>query len=161
MYSQSVALIAIIMSNQEQVIESLRARGYRLTPQRLLVLSIIAEGGGHMGVDEVFQRAKAAYPYMDIATVYRNLHLLKGLGVVTEVAIGDRLHYELTDPNGHHHHMVCRVCRGAFNLSPHYLEEFRQVLTRDFGFEPDLDHFAVSGVCASCHAAGGEAQGAG
>ncbi len=105
-----------------------------------------------MGVDEVFKRAKEAYPYMDVATVYRTLHLFRNLGVVTEVAIGDRLHYELTDPAGRHHHMVCRVCNGAFNLSPHYLEEFRTTLARDFGFEPDLEHFAVSGICAACKA---------
>ena len=134
----------------EQAVEMLRQQGYRLTPQRLLVLSIVGNGGGHMGVDEVFRLAREAYPYMDIATVYRTLHLYKKLGVVTEVAIGDRLHYELTDPNGKHHHMVCQGCHGAFNLSPHYLEEFRSTLINEFGFEPDLDHFAVMGTCVNC-----------
>ena len=136
--------------NQQQVLEALRNQGYRLTPQRLIVLSIVTGGDGHMGVDEIFQQAKEAYPYMDVATVYRTLHLFRKLGVVTEVAIGDRLHYELTDPRGAHHHMVCRVCNGAFDLSPHYLEEFRNTLTQEFGFEPDLEHFAISGVCGRC-----------
>ena len=138
------------MINHESAIETLRLKGHRLTPQRLIVLSTIASGDGHMGVDEVFRAAKKAYPYMDIATVYRTLHLFKDLGVVTEVAIGDRLHFELTDPDGHHHHMVCRGCNGAFNLSPHYLAEFRSTLNKEFGFEPDLEHFAVTGVCANC-----------
>jgi Fur family transcriptional regulator, ferric uptake regulator len=138
------------MSKHEQAVDTLRQQGYRLTPQRLLVLSIVSEGGDHMGVDEVFRRAQEAYPYMDIATVYRTLHLFKKLGVVTEVAIGDRLHYELKDPGSHHHHMVCQECHGAFNLSPHYLEEFRSILITEFGFEPDLDHFAITGVCANC-----------
>ena len=84
--------------NSQQAIEALREQGYRLTPQRLLVLQIVGGGEGHMGVDEVFRRAKEAYPFMDIATVYRTLHLFKRLGVMTEVAIGDRLHYELTGP---------------------------------------------------------------
>jgi Fur family ferric uptake transcriptional regulator len=136
--------------DHQQAVEALRDQGYRLTPQRLIVLAIVANGVGHMGVDEIFQQAKEAYPYMDVATVYRTLHLFRNLGVVTEVAIGDRLHYELTDPHGGHHHMVCRVCNGAFNLSPHYLEEFRTALSQEFGFEPDLEHFAVSGVCAGC-----------
>ena len=138
------------MIKHEKVIETLRLKGHRLTPQRMIVLSTIASGDGHMGVDEVFQASKKAYPYMDIATVYRTLNLFKGLGVVTEVAIGDRLHFELTDPDGHHHHMVCRACNSAFNLSPHYLSEFRETLNREFGFEPDLEHFAVTGVCAGC-----------
>ena len=138
------------MIKHEQVIETLRLKGHRLTPQRMIVLSTITSGEGHMGVDEVFQAAKKAYPYMDIATVYRTLNLFKGLGVVTEVAIGDRLHFELTDPDGHHNHMVCRSCNGAFNLSPHYLAEFRKTLNKEFGFEPDLEHFAVTVVCAGC-----------
>ena len=138
--------------NSQQAIEALREQGYRLTPQRLLVLQIVGGGEGHMGVDEVFRRAKEAYPYMDIATVYRTLHLFKRLGVMTEVAIGERLHYELTDPAGRHHHMVCQVCHGAFNLSPHYLEEFRDTLVNEFGFEPDLEHFTISGVCSGCGA---------
>jgi Fur family ferric uptake transcriptional regulator len=150
MFPQTIAIGIDRMSSQQEAVDTLRERGYRLTPQRLLVLNIVAQGGGHMGVDEVFRRAKEAYPYMDIATVYRTLHLLKRLGVVTEVAIGDRLHYELTDPNGRHHHMVCQVCQGAFNLSPHYLEEFRDTLVREFGFAPDLEHFAVSGTCSGC-----------
>lgn len=138
------------MSSHSQALETLRELGYRLTPQRMLILAAVAEADGHMGVDEVHRRAKEAYPYMDIATIYRTLHLLKKVGVVTEVAIGDRMHYELTDPHGKHHHMVCRLCHGAFNLSPHYLEEFHSTLVSEFGFEPDLEHFAISGVCASC-----------
>ena len=140
------------MIRYEQAIEVLRDKGYRPTPQRLIVLSIVAQGSGHMGVDEVFRLAKEAYPYMDIATVYRTLHLYRNLGVVTEVAIGDRLHYELTDPSGHHHHMVCTVCNGAYDLNPHYLEQFRKTLVQEFGFEPDLEHFAIGGVCAGCRA---------
>ncbi len=161
MLLQAFALTLIRMNRQqpalspshEKAVESLRGQGSRLTPQRLLVLSIVAEGGGHMGVDEVFRRAKEAYPYMDIATVYRTLHLLKKLDVVTEVAIGDRLHFELTDPDGRHHHMVCQVCHGAFNLGPHYLEEFRLTLLQEFGFEPDLEHFTVAGTCSDCQSA--------
>ena len=130
----------------------LRLQGHRITPQRVLVLSVVAEGDGHMGVDEVFRRAKEAHQYMDLATVYRTLRLFRDAGVVTEVEIGDRLHYELTMPGDLHHHMVCRQCSGAYNLNPHYLEEFRETLVREFGFVPDLEHFSVSGVCAECQA---------
>lgn len=136
--------------HHERALEKLRLQGHRLTPQRLLVLSVMAEGHQHMGVDEVFRKAREAYQFMDIATVYRTLRLFRDAGVVTEVEIGDRLHYELAMPDERHHHMVCRVCSGAFNLSPHYLSEFRKTLVDDFGFLPDLEHFSVSGVCAGC-----------
>ena len=138
------------MARHSEMLDSVRAHGLRLTPQRLIILSAIADGEGHMNVDEVYRRAKLAYPYMDIATVYRTLHLFKKLRLVTEVGMGDRLHYELTDPNTRHHHMVCQVCGKAFNLSPTYLDEFRTRLNSEFGFEPDLDNFTVSGVCSEC-----------
>lgn len=138
------------MPRQSQALKNLRDKGVRLTPQRMLILSAVANGEGHMGVDEILRKAKESYPYIDIATVYRTLHLFTKVGVVTEVAMGDRLHFELTDPDSPHHHMVCKKCGSAFDLSPHYLEEFRQALVREFGFEPDLDNFTITGTCASC-----------
>ena len=70
------------MPNYEQSLQALRESGHRMTPQRLLVLGIVAEGVSHMGVDEVYRQARAAYPYMDLATVYRTLRLFKQVGVV-------------------------------------------------------------------------------
>ena len=138
------------MTRYREILETVKAQGLRLTPQRLIILSAIAEGQGHMNVDEVFRRAREAYPYMDIATVYRTLHLFKKLRLVTEVGMGDRLRYELTDPDARHNHMVCQACGRAFNLSPSYLDEFRSRLSNEFGFEPDLDNFTVTGICSSC-----------
>ena len=145
------------MNTYNEILDMVRSQGLRLTPQRLIILSTIAEGEGHMNVDEVYRRAKVAYPYMDIATVYRTLHLFKKLRLVTEVGMGDRLHYELTDPNARHHHMVCQDCGKAFNLSPSYLDEFRSKLVEEFGFEPDLDNFTVAGICSVCQSVSADA----
>jgi Fe2+ or Zn2+ uptake regulation protein len=138
------------MSKDQPVIQRLKKMGVRLTPQRLLILDIVSRGDQHLGVEEIFRGAQGLYPYIDIATVYRTLHLFKKLDVVTEVAIGDKLHFELTDPGSRHHHMVCKGCGGAFNLDPDYLDEFRDTLLREFSFEPDLDNFTITGTCALC-----------
>ena len=144
--------------HHEQALEMLRRQGHRITPQRVLLLSVVAENGGHVSVDEVFRQAKEAHNYMDLATVYRTLRLFRDAGIVTEVEIGDRLHYELTLPWELHHHMVCRDCKGAYNLSPHYLEGFRETLVREFGFVPDIEHFSITGVCSGCQEREGEAD---
>jgi len=138
------------MPHHTELLELLRERGLRLTPQRLFILSAIADGEGHLGVDEVYRKVRESYPYIDIATVYRTIHLLKKMGLVTEVGIGDRLHYELTDPNRRHHHLVCASCENAFDLDPSYVEEFRQTLSTRYNFEPDFENFTVSGLCAGC-----------
>jgi len=138
------------MTRRDQAIATLRGKGCRLTPQRLIILSTLSEADGHMDVSAVLRRSRKSYPYMDTATVYRTLHLFKSMGVVTEVAMGDRRCFELTDPQGKHHHMVCRVCGGAFDLSPGYLDAFGAKLVGEFGFTPDLDNFTITGVCAAC-----------
>ena len=132
------------------LVDALRSVGARITPQRLVVLDVITSQGGHLPVDEVYQRAKEFYPYMDIATVYRTLQLFKTLGVVTEVAMGDRRRFEHVDPNGRHYHMVCRVCDEAFDLDPHYLEELRSTLQERFEFAADVEHLTITGACAAC-----------
>ena len=66
--------------------------------------------------------------------------------MVTEVETGGRLHYEMTLPDDRHHRMVRQIHRGAFNLSPCYLPEFREILVREFGFIPGLGCFSKAGV---------------
>ena len=102
------------VTRYQDILETVKSNGLRLTPQRLIILSAIAEGEGHMNVDEVYRRAKLAYPYMDIATVYRTLHLFKKLRLVTEVGMGDRL--------------ALRADRPRCQAPPHGVPEMREGL---------------------------------
>jgi Fur family ferric uptake transcriptional regulator len=139
------------MSGHTKVLESLKASGHRITAQRLLVLSALAHQPTHVSVEEIMQDVRQSYPYIDVATIYRTLQWLKDLHLVTEFHVGGAARFELNDPDREpHHHMVCRVCGEAFNLPPQYLEEFQATLKREFGFEPDVAHFAIAGRCAKC-----------
>ncbi len=138
------------MSGHDSAIDRLRTQGYRMTPQRLSVLDIVAGRSGHVGADEVWNRVKMQHPYVDLATVYRTLQLLKRVGVVTEVVIGNKLHFELTDQLNRHHHMVCSHCDAVQTLSPAYLDELSQRLQLEFGFTPDLENFTIGGTCDKC-----------
>ena len=142
----------VSVSHHDSIVDALRKAGIRLTPQRLLVLQAIAESPGHVDAEAIHRSARKTYPYIDIATVYRTLQMLKRLNLVTEVGLGSRLHYELAIGGTRHHHMVCDECGGAFDLSPAYLGEFRATLKREFGFEPKLNNFSITGICASCAA---------
>ncbi len=142
------------MARQTKVLDLLKEQGYRLTPQRVLVLQALAEREGHVGVEEILHRVQADYPYIDVATVYRTLQLLKRHHLVTEIEVGGTSRYEFADGAGHHH-LVCRVCGRTSDLSPSYLLELRDRLVREFGFQPDLEHRALTGRCAECEAKGG------
>ena len=143
------------MSERTDALEALRATGTRLTPQRVMILQAMVDAQTHLTADEIHGRVHPVYPYMDLATVYRTLQLFKRLHIVTEIDLRDGpAQYELAGA-GRHHHMVCRVCRGTFDLSPHYLDEFRGALMTAFGFEPDLHSFTITGICAACRSDAG------
>ena len=94
------------MKKSGDLIGRLRGQGFRMTPQRMMILSAIEAGNGHICAEEIYAQVAAKYPHVNISTVYRTLELLKKLGLVIETDLGDgRLRYHSTD-KGHHHHLV-------------------------------------------------------
>ena len=127
------------MIKHEQAIETLRLKGHRLTPQRLIVLSIIASSDGHMGVDEVFQAAKKAYPYMDIATVYRTVRLFEEAGILDRHDFGDgRARYE-PSPEAHHDHLIDVETGKVIEFVDPELEQLQKAIAEKLGFRL-VDH---------------------
>ena len=97
--------------------EILKDKGYRLTPQRLMVLETLHEAEGHISAPAIFARVQAKYPYVNKSTVYRALQLLKDLDLVTETKLGeDTLYYHHAE-KGHHHHLICEQCGKAVEIS--------------------------------------------
>ena len=103
-------------------------------------------------MDEIAQKVRSVYPNVDLTTIYRTLQLLKRLHMVTEIDLGGAIRYEFHE-GGAHHRLVCRACGGSADLRPGYLESFSASLGRDYGFELDLEHFKIIGLCARCMAA--------
>ena len=137
-------------SGHGTIIDSLREVGYRLTPQRMLIVSIIHDAKGHVSAEEVHQRVKQLYPFVDISTVYRTLQLLKRLRIVTETDLGGgSVRYELSQEE-RHHHLVCRQCGKTFALDDAVIEPLRSNLMDAHGFAADMEHFAIFGRCRAC-----------
>ena len=64
--------------------EMLRKRGYRLAPQRFMILSVIQEAEEHLSIDQIAERVQKQNPYVSLSTIYRTLELLRELGLVRE-----------------------------------------------------------------------------
>jgi len=138
------------MTGHATIAQSLREEGYRLTPQRMMILAIIYDSQGHLSAEEIHQRVRQQYPFVDISTVYRTLNLLKKLRFITETDLGDEcVRYELVD-KGRHHHLICRQCGASFALEHELLAPLAPRLLEKYGFAADLDHFAIFGLCANC-----------
>src|SRR5512142_1391940 len=91
------------------IAQDLREHGHRLTPQRLAILQILDEDGGHMSPTTIYERAVQRLPGLTEATVYRTLDFLVQNRLALVAHIGDgHLVYESARRN--HHHLICREC---------------------------------------------------
>ena len=119
------------MEQPWNIADALKKQGYRLTPQRLMVVSAIENSEDHISADEVYSQVVIRYPNVNISTVYRTLELLKRLGLVTETDLGGgRFRYHPAD-RGRHHHLVCRECGAVVDLDESLLAPLAEALRRE------------------------------
>jgi Fur family ferric uptake transcriptional regulator len=128
---------------------TLREKGYRLTPQRELVLRAV-DRLGHATPDEVFSAVREDSRAVNISTVYRTLELLEELGLVRHTHLSDRAptYHSTTTPD--HAHLVCRGCGQVIEASPDVMGPLVEALREVHGFHADLGHLAVFGLCRDC-----------
>ena len=132
------------------IVSRLSKQGYRLTPQRLMVLSAIENSDDHISAEEIYVQVVAKYPHVNISTVYRTMELLKHLGLVTETDLGEgRVRYHSAE-KGHHHHLVCQECGAIIDLNETVLASVKDILLREYKFMADLRHLAIFGRCVNC-----------
>ncbi|MBV9293228.1 MAG: transcriptional repressor [Frankiales bacterium] len=129
--------------------DELRARGYRLTPQRQLVLEAVTRLG-HATPDEIAERVRETASGVNISTVYRTLELLEELGLVTHTHLGHGAPTYHAADDADHLHLVCRECGGIEEMRPEVLDDAVRRIAADHGFVVDVGHFAIFGVCAAC-----------
>jgi len=131
---------------------SLSELGYRLTPQRLMILSAVAGADSHISAEEIYAQVRARYPHMNISTVYRTLELLKELGLVTETDMGDgRVRYHSIG-KGHHHHLVCEKCGEIIDIEESMLSPLWAEIRQKYNFRVNMKHLAFFGLCPKCQA---------
>ncbi len=138
------------MEQSRDMVGELSRQGYRLTPQRMMILSAIENSDNHISAEEIYAQVVARYPNVNISTVYRTLELLKRLGLVTETDLGEgRVRYHPRE-KGHHHHLVCQECGAIIDLDESLLAPLKSALLREYKFSADLRHLAILGRCVNC-----------
>jgi len=124
--------------------------GYRLTPQRLMILKAVEDANSHISAEEIYAQVRTYYPQMNISTVYRTLELVKELGLVTETDMGDgRVRYHCMG-KGHHHHLVCEKCGSIIDMEETILDPLWSEIERKYNFKVDMKHLVFFGLCAGC-----------
>lgn len=145
------------MACGDELASELRARGFRVTPQRGVILETIAHNHGHQSVQEVYTQAGKSLPGLNIATVYRTLEMLHRAGLVDLLSTkADIVRFSLRDPEHPHYHLICRNCDQELELAPDRIDELANALKRDHGFSLDSSHLTLTGICQTCESGGSE-----
>jgi len=127
----------------------LKEKGYRLTPQRRLILDILHNENNHLTAEAIYEKIKKQITGVNISTVYRTLDLLEKLGLVfkSEYENGHIYHHV---EEGQHHHLVCDICGHTLQCSHTLIQSLGQKIRKQYGFEAELHHLVIIGTCSKC-----------
>jgi Fe2+ or Zn2+ uptake regulation protein len=135
----------------EDLVSALRARGMRVTPQRVLVHRALTELDRHVTADELLAAVADRLPNVSLPTIYATLELLEELGMVRRV---QRAGTTLYDPRtADHHHLVCVRCGSVEDIDAALDTDALARLASRTGFSPERVEAVVHGRCASCSSA--------
>ncbi len=134
----------------EAMLQRLRQNAYRVTPQRLAILKILAESNGHPNVENIYEQVKPNFPTTSLATVYKNVSILKKLGEVLELGFSNACNrYDGNRPQPHPH-LVCDCCKKIVDPDLSSLEDVTTELTQETGFKILNHRLDFFGICPEC-----------
>jgi Fur family transcriptional regulator, ferric uptake regulator len=136
-----------------QAEQTLRESGYRLTPQRVLVLDVLRRSPDeHLSADAICAEVQKLLPTFNVASVYRTLALLAELGLAKETRLADGPAVWEVAHDRDHHHLVCRVCGTITHHQEPVLSRVSDHLRQAHDFATEHADLVVTGVCGACRA---------
>ena len=137
------------MSCTSEYAPQLRARGFRMTSQRMAILHVLRHAGTHLSPREVYRQAKQELPGLTEPTVYRTLEFLAENGLARPSQTGNG-HFVYEIAGNDHHHIVCRICGDEMQVEHTLLEQLYQKLESTSGYVRIDSHMTFFGVCPGC-----------
>jgi Fur family peroxide stress response transcriptional regulator len=137
----------------QQILNTLKTAGYRVTPQRLAILRELADSRSHPSVETVYAAVKPSFPTTSLATVYKTVALLKELGEALEIGFGDGSNrYDVRMPVPHPH-LVCLECRRIIDSDVASVAHLTESLAQSTGFRILSHRVDFYGICPDCQKA--------
>ena len=119
----------------DSIIKKLRENDHKLTPQRLAVVKILAQSEGHPSVEKIYEQLQNDFPTMSLATVYRNVILIKSLGEALELGFADGSNrYDGNKPYPHPH-VICIRCNKIIDPDLASLTDMAKEVADETGFK--------------------------
>lgn len=135
-----------------------RALGLKRSTVRDAVINAFFQSDGHVSVEDLTERARAASPSVSYATVYRTMKLLVDGGFAAARDFGgSRTRFEPAH-GGHHDHLICTGCGVVFEFEQPVIEELQARVARELGFAIESHKLELYGRCAKCRRAAPRAR---
>jgi Fur family ferric uptake transcriptional regulator len=138
---------------EKRIVTTLKKKGYKLTPQRLAVISAIASSNDHLTPARLYEKVHQLHPEIGLVTVYRTLEVLNQLGLICELHAGGSCPTYTVSNLQHHHHLICSNCGKVVDFTGHNLTELEARLSRESGFKIDSHVLEFFGLCLTCQKA--------
>lgn len=132
-----------------KIVETLKRKGLRVTPQRFAVYSNLLERTDHPTAEQILQSLNQDAPTSSQATVYSSLQALRDVGLVREVLLEEGVcRYDANVAM--HHHFRCKACGSIEDIAWDQVEgvEFKKMRP---GLQVDDYELTVHGLCEHCH----------
>ena len=130
-----------------------KQHGLRLTRQRRLIFSILESAQTHLNAKQLLEEAQKVDAGIDQVTIYRNLAMLKRLGVVDELDLlhlkGDQHYYEARQVRAHSH-VACLSCGKVFEFYTPAMKGIDRALAKECGFQVSFSRIEIGGYCSEC-----------
>lgn len=134
----------------QQMVEKLKERDYRITPQRYAVLNVLANSPDHPSAESIHAELNEHYPTMSLATVYKTINLLKREGEILELEFSDLGNrYDGNKPSPHPH-VICTECGKIIDPSQLHLDEITSKMMEETGFKILTHRLDFFGICPDC-----------
>ena len=144
------------LDKTEEMIKGLRSKGFRVTPQRELIMSIFHEKGDkHLSAEDVFEILTNKGEQISLATTYRTLRMLVEMGILRELDLAEsHKHYELLDPNAApHHHIICLNCNKTIEFEDEEINRLGEMIAKKYNIEVVDMQFQIFANCLDDHSA--------
>jgi Fur family peroxide stress response transcriptional regulator len=133
----------------DQLIAALKERDFRLTPQRVELVRLIAVSDGHPSANQLYKKIKLKFPTMSHATVYKTLALLKEMNQVLEIDLREDSHYDGNRPQPHPH-LICMKCSKIVDGEGSLDREAIRKLEQATGYTILRPQISLYGLCPDC-----------
>jgi len=143
------------VTSTEDVQRLIKAKGLKSTRQRSLIIDTFLGAEGHVSVEELWSKVRAADTKVSVATVYRTMKLLADAGLAEARNFGDgQTRYEAAMGRHHHDHLICTNCGTIIEFENDRIEQLQDVIAKRHGFKVTSHKMELYGLCKNCQRLG-------